>query len=96
MVTENAFGLIRPGEGEAFEKAMREVGIPSLAACPGVHAAKLGRGVESPGKFFFIVDGESVDAHDAARDTEAFKAFAAAGAPFFGLGGGLDHFVTVV
>lgn len=43
MVTENAFGLIRPGEGEAFEKAMREVGIPSLAACPGVHAAKLGR-----------------------------------------------------
>lgn len=53
-------------------------------------------GGENPGKFFFIVDWESVDAHNAARDSEAFKAFAAVGAPFFGLGGGLDHFVTVV
>jgi quinol monooxygenase YgiN len=96
MVTENAFVLIREGEEEAFEKAMRETGIPSLAKCPGVRSARLARGVENPSKFFFIVEWDSIEAHDAARASEAFSAFGQAGLPFYGLGGGMDHMVFVI
>ena len=91
MITEIATITIAPGQEEAFEAAMRHGGIGHLSACPGVLKVSFGRGVEDPSKFAFVVEWASLEAHGAARDTDAFSAFRASmGA--MAIGGTMEHF----
>ena len=92
MLLEIAEIEVREGSEDAFAKAMREVGIPRLAACEGVVSVRFGRGVENPSKFAFNVVWTSMDAHIRARDLESFGKFRAA----FGdltVGGAMNHYV---
>ena len=72
MLLEFAEVEVRPGAEDQFAQAMRETGIPQLAACEGVVSVRFGRGVENPSKFTFNVVWTSLDAHMAARDLESF------------------------
>ncbi len=92
MVTEIAQITVAEGNEAAFEKAMREDGgIAHLSACSGVQTVRFGRGVESPSKFAFVVEWDSVEAHNAAKESESFKAFSSLIRPW-GIGGSMDHF----
>lgn len=82
---DNAAGLI---------KAMNDAGSAALLSAPGCHSVKVLPGVENPGNVVFLVEWESVDAHNAARDSEGFKKFIEVASPFFGGGGSMQHFRT--
>jgi quinol monooxygenase YgiN len=91
MLLEIAEIEVRPGAEDQFAKAMRETGVPHLAACEGVVTASFGRGVENPSKFTFNVVWKSMEAHQGARDLPAFGKFRAA----FGdltVGGAMSHY----
>lgn len=92
MLLEIAEVETHPGSEEAFARAMRETGIPHLAACDGVVSVRFGKGVENPAKFTFNVVWTSMEAHMAARDLESFGQFRAA----FGnltAGGVMSHYM---
>lgn len=92
MLLEIAEIEVRAGSEDAFAQAMREKGIPQLAACEGVVSVRFGRGVENPSKFTFNVVWTSMDAHKAAHELESFGKFRAA----FGdvaVGGAMSHYI---
>lgn len=91
MITEIATISIAPGQEENFEAAMRHGGIAHLSACPGVRNVQFGRGVEDPAKFAFVVEWDSMEAHEQARGTDAFAAFRAAMGAMT-IGGAMEHF----
>ncbi len=78
MLLEIAEIDVRAGREEAFMQAMREQGMPELAACSGVVSARFGRGIENPARFTFNVVWTSLDAHAAARELPAFARFRSA------------------
>lgn len=91
MLLEIAEIEVRPGAEDQFAQAVREAGIGHLAACAGVVSARFGRGVENPSKFTFNVVWTSLEAHQAARDLDAFGKFRAC----FGdlaIGGTMSHY----
>jgi quinol monooxygenase YgiN len=92
MLLEIAEIEVRPGSEDIFANAMRDTGIPQLAACEGVVSVRFGRGVENPSKFTFNVVWTSMEAHAAAKALESFGKFRAA----FGdvtVGGAMSHYV---
>ncbi|MEP6868817.1 MAG: antibiotic biosynthesis monooxygenase family protein [Novosphingobium sp.] len=91
MVTELATITVAEGNEAAFAAAMDETGAPALRACVGVQSLRYGPGVESPTQFGFVVEWESVEAHNAVRDTDAYKRFRQAIGPYT-IGGTLEHF----
>ena len=91
MVTEIATITVAPGREAEFEAAMRGAGVGFLAACPGVQSVRFGQGIEKPQNFTFVVEWDSIEAHNAARDCAAFGQFRGC----FGdmsVGGAMEHF----
>lgn len=91
MVTEIATIKVAEGREAEFEQTMRGAAVGYLAACPGVQSVRFGQGVENPQNFTFVVEWDSVEAHIAARDCEAFGKFRGC----FGdmsVGGAMEHF----
>lgn len=80
---DNAAGLI---------KAMDDGGSAALLSAPGCNSVKVLPGVENPGNVVFLVEWASVDAHNAARDSDGFRKFIEIAGPFFGGGGSMQHF----
>ncbi|WP_395392284.1 antibiotic biosynthesis monooxygenase family protein [Novosphingobium sp. BL-8A] len=91
MLLEIAEIDVRHGSEDAFAKAMRETGIPALAACEGVISLQFGRGVEKPSRFTFNVVWTSMDAHDAARKLDSFNSFRSA-FDDMAIGGTMHHY----
>ena len=95
MDLEVAILSARDGDSAGLVKAMREGGgCDALLACPGCISAKVMPGVEQPGNVLFLVEWESVEAHNAAKETEHFARFKEIAGPFFGGPGGgtMQHF----
>lgn len=92
MLLEIAEIEVRPGAEDQYAAAMRDVGIPSLAACEGVVSVRFGRGVENPSKFTFNVVWTSMEAHGGARTLDAFGKFRAAMGDIT-VGGAMSHYV---
>lgn len=93
MHTEIAILPVREGQEAGFAAAMDAAGTAALLDCDGAHSVRIGRGVENPGKFCLVIEWDSVDAHNAARESAAYGRFKAAAGPFFGAGGGfVEHF----
>ena len=91
MVTEIATITIAAGREGEFDAAMQGGGLDALRACAGVQSVRFGRGVESPDTFAFVVEWDSMEAHETARADEAFTRFRAA----FGTcatGGAMAHY----
>ena len=91
MLLERAEILIKEGTEQEFAAAMRERGLPILKAVPGVKSVALGRGVENPGKFMLLVEWESMEAHDAFRNSTVNGPFRKLFAPY-SKGGSMEHF----
>jgi heme-degrading monooxygenase HmoA len=91
MLLERAELEVKPGSEDEFLGVMRRRGLPLLTAVPGVKWAKIGHGVESPQKFMFLVEWESLDAHKAFNQSEVSPEFRSLFAPYT-LNGTMEHF----
>jgi len=63
MITEHAILQVKPGDGPAFESAMREA-TPLIAATPGFIAMEVLPCIETPDRYLLLVRWESVAAHE--------------------------------
>lgn len=92
MDLEVAILAAKNGDSDGLLKAMAETGTAGLLSCPGCNSVKLLKGVENPGNVLFLIEWDSVDAHNAAKAHDGFKQFVTAAGPFFGEGGSMQHF----
>ena len=92
MLLEIAILPCRDGDSAGMIRAMAEAGTAALLETPGCHSVRVLPGVEEPGTVAFLVEWESLEAHDAARETEPFARFKAAAGPFFGDSAIMHHF----
>jgi quinol monooxygenase YgiN len=91
MLTERAELLIKEGEEENFDKAMRAEGLPLILSLDGALSARLGRGVENPDKFILLVEWRDMAAHDAYKGTPGQAALGKIMSPYT-RGGAMEHF----
>lgn len=68
--------------------------MPILAGFPGVLKVELGRSVENPERFLFLVECQSLDDHTAFKQHEVHDAFVKLFAPY-ALGGAMEHFQII-
>ena len=92
MDLEVAMLQAKDGDDAGLIKVMNEGGAAALESCPGCRSAKVYPGVENPGTVLFLVEWDSVDAHNAAKGTPGFAKFVELASPFFGGGGSMQHF----
>lgn len=93
MDLEVAILAAKDGNSAGLVKAMNEGGSAALLSCEGCNSVKVLPGVENPENVLFLVEWESVDAHNAAKSSEGFQKFIEIASPFFGTGGGsMQHF----
>jgi heme-degrading monooxygenase HmoA len=71
MVLEVAQFDIRPGAEEAFEAGYRSV-VGALRESAGLLSIRMTRGIETPTRFVLLAEWESVQAHQAFRDSDRF------------------------
>lgn len=94
MHLEVAILSVKGGDAKGLVKVMNESGNAALLEAPGCRSVKVLPGVENPGKALFLVEWDSVDAHNAAKTSEGFQKFIQIASPFFGGEGGasMEHF----
>jgi len=92
MDLELAIMPVKGGDAAGMIKAMQDEGRPALLSCPGCRSVKVYPGVENPGTVLFMIEWDSVDAHQAAKGSEGFTRFIKAASPFFGEGAMMQHF----
>jgi heme-degrading monooxygenase HmoA len=71
MVLEVAQFDIQPGAEAAFEAGYRSV-VDVLRESAGLLSIRMTRGIETPTRFVLLAEWESVQAHQAFRDSERF------------------------
>ena len=94
MVLEIATFDITPGAEDDFSSAVREA-LELVAETPGHHWARMTRGIETPTRFVLLVEWESVEAHQAFRDSDRFPQWRAAISPHFASPPFVEHYVDV-
>jgi len=92
MLLERAEILIKEGQEDGFWSAMQATGLKMLTSVAGVISAKIGRGVENPGKFIFLVEWESMQAHAAFNKAPICGEFRAL-IGGYSRGGSMEHFI---
>jgi quinol monooxygenase YgiN len=92
MDLEVAILAAKNGDSQGLLKAMADGGTAGLMACAGCNKVTLLPGVENPGNVLFLIEWDSVDAHNAAKGTPGFTKFVEHASPFFGEGGSMQHF----
>lgn len=95
MDLEIAILSAKNGDAAGLITAMYEGGgNDALLSCPGCHSVKVLPGVENPGNVVFLVEWESVEAHNAAKSSPGFADFHRIAGPWFGGegGGSMQHF----
>jgi len=92
MDLEVAILAAKDGDSAGLIKAMDEGGTAALLSAPGCRSVRLMAGVENPGNVLFLVEWDSVDAHNAARTSPGFAKFKEIAGPFFGQSGSMQHF----
>jgi heme-degrading monooxygenase HmoA len=63
MILEHAILNVKPGETEAFEKAMNEA-LPLISASAEFKGLEVRRCIENPDRYVLLVKWETVEAHD--------------------------------
>ena len=92
MDLEIAILAAKNGDSAGLLKAMAAGGTAGLLSCTGCNKVTLLPGVENPGNVLFMIEWDSVDAHNAAKGTPGFAKFIEHASPFFGEGGSMQHF----
>jgi heme-degrading monooxygenase HmoA len=91
MLLERAEIQVKAGTENDFAAVMAQRGLPLLTAVPGVRSARIGRGVENPSKFLFLVEWETLDAHAAFNTSAVHPEFLSLFAPYAETGL-MEHF----
>jgi heme-degrading monooxygenase HmoA len=94
MVLELAQFDISPGSEAAFEAGYRSV-VGMLRQSPGLLSVRITRGVETPTRFVLLVEWESLQAHQAFRDSERFTIWRAAIGPHFATPPHVEHYTDL-
>ena len=92
MDLEIAILAAKDGNSAGLIQAMADSGTAGLMSCAGCRKVTILPGIENPGTVLFMIEWDSVDAHNAAKGTPGFEQFYAAAGPFFGEGGSMQHF----
>ncbi len=95
MHLEVAILSAKDGDSAGLVEAMRNGGgCAALESAPGCQSAKVYPGIEEPGNVLFLVEWDSVDAHNAAKESEGFQKFVGIASSWFGGpgGGSMQHF----
>lgn len=71
MVLEVAEFDVRPGTEAAFEAGYREV-VGALRQSPGLLSVRMTHGIETATRFVLLAEWESLEAHQAFRDSDRF------------------------
>lgn len=69
-VTEIAFFYAKPGTESAFAEAIRAAADAYIAVSEGCQSLAVRQGIETPTTFVVTVEWESLDAHQAFRDSD--------------------------
>jgi heme-degrading monooxygenase HmoA len=91
MLLERSEIQVRAGTEAAFAEVMAQRGLPLLTAVPGVRWAKIGRGVENPAKFIFLVEWDALESHAAFNQSAVHPEFLQLFAPYAETGA-MEHF----
>lgn len=92
MDLELAIMPVKGGDAAGMIGAMSGGGTAALLSCPGCRSVKVYPGVENPGNVLFMIEWDSVAAHEAAKSSEGFATFIKAITPYFGEGATMQHF----
>lgn len=94
MILEVALIDVVAGSEQAFEDGYRRV-RSALADSPGLLSVRMTHGVESPTRFVLLVEWESLDSHQAFRDSERFAIWRSGIGPHFAGPPKVEHFADV-
>ncbi|MCB1381270.1 MAG: antibiotic biosynthesis monooxygenase [Alphaproteobacteria bacterium] len=67
MILEHAILNVKPGQGAAFEQALKDA-LPLMTATPGFVDIEVRRCLETPDRYVLLVHWDSLEAH-----TEGFR-----------------------
>lgn len=94
MVLEVALFDITPGAETAFA-ADSARGRDLVADTPGFRTWRMTQGVETPTRFVLLVEWDSVEAHQAFRDSDRFPQWRALIGPHFAAPPHVEHFIDL-
>jgi heme-degrading monooxygenase HmoA len=94
MTLEIAIFDVNEGEEGAFTDAFVRA-RHLVRQSDGCRAVRMTRGLESPSRFVLLVEWDSVDAHDAFRDSDRFGAWRGHIGPHFAAPPVVEHFTDV-
>lgn len=92
MDLEVAILKAKGGDAAGLIKAMDDGGAAALLSVPGCRSVRTFPGIENPDAVLFLVEWDSIDAHNAAKAAPGFAKFIESISPFFGEGGEMQHF----
>jgi heme-degrading monooxygenase HmoA len=96
MIQEVAHIDIRRGEGEVFERAVREAG-PIFRTAKGCRSAYLARSVENPDRYLLFVEWERLEDHiQTFWSSDGFRQWRELVGSFFQSVPAVDHVETAV
>lgn len=94
MTLEIAIFDITEGREDAFIESFHAA-RHLVADSDGCHALRMTRGVETPSRFVLLVEWDSVDAHQAFRDSDRFGRWRGHVGPHFAGPPVVEHFEDV-
>ncbi len=94
MVLELALLDVTPGNEAAFAEGYRKV-KPALAESAGLLSVRMTQGVETATRFVLMVEWESVEAHQAFRDSDRYAIWRAGIGSYFDGQPRVEHFTDL-
>ncbi|HEY2042726.1 MAG TPA: antibiotic biosynthesis monooxygenase [Jatrophihabitans sp.] len=94
MVLEVALIDVLPGSEADFESGYQSVRT-ALQDSPGLLSVRMTHGIESPTRFVLLVEWESLEGHQAFRDSERFAIWRGGIGPHFAQPPHVEHFADV-
>jgi heme-degrading monooxygenase HmoA len=94
MVLEVALIDVRPGAESAFEAGYRRA-VGAVRESAGLLSLRMTQGVETPTRFVLLVEWESLEAHQAFRDSERFPRWRAGIGPHLAQPPHVEHFLDL-
>lgn len=94
MVLEVAQFDIRPGAEAAFEAGYRSV-VGVLRESAGLLSIRMTRGIETPTRFVLLAEWESLQAHQAFRDSDRFAIWRGGIGEYFAQPPHVEHYTDL-
>ncbi len=91
MILERTEIEVSDRKAGEFARVVMSDMAPLLRLCKGVRSVRVMRGRETPTKFLFLVEWESLDAHHSAQKLPEHRKFRSMFAPY-GISGKMEHF----